>query len=125
MSTKRLSPEEKLQLIIESFKGDVSVTELCRRLDLWPTEFHRLRTKARQGALEALKNSRHRKKDFEKDELRAQIERLKGIIVTQAAEIELLKKRPTRIIRSPRRLTAGRGDETGVDPGGGSFPAHC
>ncbi len=99
---KRLTAQEKLQLVIEGLKGDVSASELCRRADIWPTQLYRYKNRALEGALEAL-NSGKGKKDREKEALKAKIERLKEIITSQAAEIDLLKKERTRIIRSDQR----------------------
>ena len=92
MAKRKLTAQEKLQLVLESLKGDVGISELCRKTDIWPTQFNRFRQRALEGALEAL-NSRNGKKDSEKEVLKAKIERLKEIITTQASEIDLLKKR--------------------------------
>jgi len=89
---KRLTAQEKLQLVIESLKGDVNTSELCRRADIWPTQLYRYKNRVLEGALEAL-NSGKGKKDREKEALKAKVERLKEIITSQAAEIDLLKKR--------------------------------
>ncbi len=89
---KRLTAQQKLQLVIESLKGDVNASELCRKADIWPTQLNRYQRKALEGALAAL-NSCKGKKDLEKEDLKAKIERLKEIITSQASEIDLLKKR--------------------------------
>ena len=89
---KRLTAQEKLQLVIESFKGDVNSSELCRKADIWPTQLNRYKEKAIEGALEAL-NSHQGKRDPEKEALKSKLERLKDIITSQASEIDLLKKR--------------------------------
>ena len=79
MSAKtRLSPEEQLRIFIEGFKNNVKIAEICRREELWPNEYYRIKQKALSGALEALKNSR-KKKDAEKVGLKKEIERLKII----------------------------------------------
>jgi len=76
----RLSPEEKLRIIIEGLKNNVKISEICRREELfWPNEYHRIKEKALSGALEVLKNS-HRKKDAEKERLKKKIERLRNIM---------------------------------------------
>ncbi len=92
MAKRKLTAQEKLQLVIESFKSDVNVSELCRKHDIWPTELNRFKERALEAALKAL-NSRKGKKDPEKEILRSKVERLKEIITTQASEIDLLKKR--------------------------------
>jgi transposase-like protein len=86
---KRLTAQEKLQLVIESLKGDVKAPELCRKTDIWPTQLNRLKQRALEGALRAL-NSRKGRGDPEKEELESRIERLKEIIIAQASEITLI-----------------------------------
>jgi transposase-like protein len=92
MAKSKLTAQEKLQLIIESFKSDVKASDLCRRHDIWPTDLSRFKKVALEAALKAL-NSRKGKKDREKEALNSKIERLKEIITSQASEIDLLKKR--------------------------------
>ncbi len=93
MSIKnRLSPEEQLRIFLESLKDNVKIAEICRREELWPKEYYRIKEKALSGALEALKNS-GKKKDVEKARLKKETERLKDIILSQAEEINLLKKK--------------------------------
>ena len=93
MSVKtRLSPKEKLRIFTESLKDSVKISEICRREEIWPREYYRIKEKALSGALEALKNSR-RKKDAEKERLKKETERLRNIILSQAEEIDLLKKK--------------------------------
>ncbi|GAI22187.1 unnamed protein product, partial [marine sediment metagenome] len=67
--------------------------------EIWPREYYRIKEKALSGALDALKNSR-RKKDAEKERLKKETERLRNVIISQAEEIDLLKKRPTGTIRA-------------------------
>ena len=93
MSIKnKLSPEEQLRIFLESLKDNVKIAEICRREELWPKEYYRIKEKALSGALEALKNS-GKKKDTEKARLKKETERLKDIILSQAEEINLLKKK--------------------------------
>jgi len=90
---RRLSPDQQLRIFVESLKGSTTIAELCRREDIWPNEYQRIKQKALSGALEALKNSRRRRKDPEKEHLKREIEKLRTIILSQAEEINLLKKR--------------------------------
>lgn len=93
MSAKtRLSPPEKLRIFLEALKDNVKVAEVCRREEIWPNEYYRIKEKALSGALEALKNS-GKKKDPEKNRLKKEIERLRDIVLSQAEEIDLLKKK--------------------------------
>ncbi len=95
MSVKnKLSPQEQLRIFLDGLKDNVKVAEICRREELWPNEYYRIKEKTLSGALEALENSR-KKKDVEKARLKKETERLRDIILSQAEEINLLKKRPT------------------------------
>ncbi len=93
MSVKnKLSPEEQLRIFLEGLKDNVKIAEICRREELWPKEYYRIKEKALSGALKALKNSR-KKKDPETNRLKKETERLRDIILSQAEEINLLKKK--------------------------------
>ena len=46
-----------------------------------------------EGGLEALRQNGRQKRDSEKESLKKEIEKLKEVIVSQAGEIELLKKK--------------------------------
>ena len=93
MSAKtRLSPKEKLRIFTESLKDSVKISEICRREEIWPREYYRIKEKALSGALDALKNSR-KKKDTEKERLKKETERLRNVNISQAEEINLLKKK--------------------------------
>ena len=93
MSVKvRLFPKQQLRIFIESLKDNVKISDICRREEIWPRQYYRIKEKALSGALEALKNSR-KKKDAEKERLKKEIEKLKNIILSQAEEVDLLKKK--------------------------------
>ena len=53
MSAKtRLSPREKLRIFFEGLKDNVKVAEVCRREEIWPNEYYRIKEKALCGELE-------------------------------------------------------------------------
>ena len=91
-SNKRFSPEEWLQFFIEGFKSEANIAQICRQHDIYPSEYYRLRRKALQGATQVLKNNRG-KKDKEKENLKREIEKLKSVLLSQAEEISILKKK--------------------------------
>lgn len=88
----KLSPKEQLRIFLEGLKDNVTISEICRQEEIWPKEYYRIKEKALVGALEALKNSR-KKKDAEKDRLKKEIDKLKDIVLSQAEQINLLKKK--------------------------------
>ncbi len=85
-------PREKLRIVIEGIKAE-NVSALCRREGISPTDYYRYRDKVIEGGLAALRQNGRHKRDPEKESLRKETEKLRGIIVSQAGEIELLKKK--------------------------------
>ena len=85
-------PKEKLRIVIEGLRAE-NISELCRQEGIRPTDYYRYREKVMEGALEALRRNGQKKRDPEKEALNAEQEKLKEIIVSQAGEIELLKKK--------------------------------
>jgi len=85
-------PKEKLRIVIEGLRAE-NISELCRQEGIRPTDYYRYREKVMEGALEALRRNGQKKRDLEKEALKAEQEKLKEIIVSQAGEIELLKKK--------------------------------
>ncbi len=85
-------PKEKLRIVIEGLRAE-NISELCRQEGIRPTDYYRYREKVMEGALEALRRNGQKKRDPEKEALKAEQEKLKEIIISQAGEIELLKKK--------------------------------
>ena len=85
-------PKEKLRIVIEGIKAE-NISALCRREGISPTDYYRYRDKLVEGGLDALRQNGRQKRDAEKESLKKEVEKLKEIIVSQAAEIELLKKK--------------------------------
>jgi hypothetical protein len=73
--------------------GSENISELCRQEGIRPTDYYRYREKVVEGALEALCHNGRKRRDPEKEALKAELEKLKEIIISQAGEIELLKKK--------------------------------
>jgi len=85
-------PEEKLRIVLEGIRAE-NISELCRREGICPKDYYRYRDKVVEGALEALRRNGRKKRDPEKGALKKEMEKLKEIIISQAGEIELLKKK--------------------------------
>ena len=92
MAYKVRPGEEKLRIVFEGIKAD-NISELCRQEGICPKDYYRYREKVVEGALESLGRNGKKKRDIEKETLNKAIEHLKVIIVSQAGEIELLKKK--------------------------------
>ncbi len=86
------SPKEKLRIVIEGMKAE-NISALCRQEGISPTDYYRYREKLVEGGLVALRQNGRQKRDSEKESLKKEIEKLKEVIVSQAGEIELLKKK--------------------------------
>ena len=86
------APDEKLRIVFEGIRAE-NISELCRREGICPKDYYRYRDKVVEGALEALGRNGRKKRDPEKEILNKEIEHLKEIIISQAGEIDLLKKK--------------------------------
>ena len=86
------SANEKLRIVIEGMKAE-NISALCRQEGISPTDYYRYREKLVEGGLAALRQNGRQKRDSEKESLKKEIEKLKEVIVSQAGEIELLKKK--------------------------------
>ena len=86
------SAEEKLRIVFEGMKAE-NISAMCRREGISPTDYYRYRDKLVEGGLDALRQNGRQKRDAEKESLKKEAEKLKEIIVSQAGEIELLKKK--------------------------------
>ncbi len=93
-------PKEKLRIVIEGIRAE-NISELCRREGICPKDYYRYRDKVMEGALEALRRNGRKKRDPEKESLNKEIEHLKEIIISQAGEIELLKKKTNSDWQAP------------------------
>ena len=86
------SAEEKLRIVLEGMKAE-NISAMCRREGISPTDYYRYRDKLVEGGLAALRQNGRQKRDAEKESLKKDMEKLKEIIVSQAGEIKLLKKK--------------------------------
>ncbi len=58
MSVKnKLSPQEQLRIFLEGLKDNVKIAEICRREELWPNEYYRIKEKTLSGDILSLKQS--------------------------------------------------------------------
>ena len=86
------SPGEKLRIVFEGIKAE-NISELCRQEGICPKDYYRYRDKVVEGALDGLRRNGRKKRDPEKESLKNEMEKLKEIIISQAGELELLKKK--------------------------------
>lgn len=84
----QLSAEERLALIIESFRSEQSIADLCRKSGITQTTFYKWRDKFLEGGKRALIHNGQAPTTSEK----ARIEELERVIGKQTVEIQVLKK---------------------------------
>lgn len=97
---KHLSPEEKFQIFLEATmakaKDNGSVSEVMRRWGIHSSDLVRIKRTIEQNSLEAFRErkSRKAKVDYEAyQHLQVEKQRLEAVILEQAAELALLKKK--------------------------------
>lgn len=87
-----LSPEEKQELILASFRGDIPVADLCRRVQIPESTFRDWRDRFLAAGAAALQGSKPMKGDAEKQALRQENARLKTVVADLSVENLVLKK---------------------------------
>lgn len=86
-SRRHWTAEEKWRIIEEARQTGQTVSEVCRRHGLATGQFYGWEKQARQGALEALRNTeRGRKKENPLLPLQTEIDRLRAVIAELSAE---------------------------------------
>ena len=95
MSTtrRRWSAEEKLRILTEGRQADQMISEVCRRYQIAPGQFYAWEKRARQGALEALRNRKTGRKEAGRiSQLEAEVNRYRAVVAELSAENLQLKK---------------------------------
>ena len=90
---RKFSAEQKIQIVVEGLRGEISVAELCRREGIAPTMYYRWS----KSFLEAGKNglTRDTRRDATTDEvnkLKHENEHLKQALAEAVLEAKYLKK---------------------------------
>lgn len=90
---KRFSAEDKIRIVLEGFRKEIPVTELCRREGISsPLYYSWLKEFMEAGKARLKGDSLRNATDNEVKGLRAENTRLKELVGEQALEIQLLKK---------------------------------
>ena len=90
---RKFSAEEKIRIVLEGLRGEISVSELCRREQIQPTIYYRWS----KAFLEAGKNGlvRDTQRDANTDEVRQLKDEnaaLKKAVAESVLEVQRLKK---------------------------------
>jgi len=88
-----LAPQEKYEIWMQLVRGETTVGEAAERAGVDRSTIAKLRVVARQGALDALAQSRpggrEKQRDVELDEARSEIERLRTALAEMAVRLTL------------------------------------
>jgi transposase len=87
---RTFTTEEKITILAEAEQPGVTVSAVCRKNQIAPTQFYRWRAVAQAGASKALKADKRGKaalnKDQEQARLEAELNRLRAVISEITAE---------------------------------------
>ena len=90
---KRHSPEEKIRIVLDGLRGEISIAELCRREGIaeslyysWSKEF------LEAGKRRLVGDTARAATSGEVKDLRREAQQLKAVVAEQALELRLLKK---------------------------------
>lgn len=88
-----LAPQEKYEIWMQLVRGEITVGEAAERARVDRSTIAKLRQVARQGALDALAQSRpgrrEKERDFELEAARAEAERLRTALAEMAVRLTL------------------------------------
>lgn len=90
---RRFSAEEKIRIVLEGLRGEIAVTELCRREGIAPTLYYRWSKAFLDAGKNGLVRDTHR--DATTDEVRHlkdENEALKKAVAESVLEVQRLKK---------------------------------
>ena len=87
MVTSKFTPDQKIQIVLESIKTNIGTAELCRKHNLHPHTFSTWKERFVESGKAGLRTRKNDSKAFQKER-----EGLKSIIAEQAIAIDVLKK---------------------------------
>ncbi len=95
---RNLSAEQKYQIFLEALKAEKSggIGEVIRRHGIHSSDLQRIRRTVEEGALQAFSDRKSRKPQVSLQQYQSkeeEVKRLEEIVLEQAAEIVLLKKK--------------------------------
>jgi transposase len=90
---RRWTAEQKLAILEEARQTSTTISEVCRRHGVATGQFYAWEKRARQGALEGLRNgAKGRRKADQSEQLERDLDRLREVIAELSAENLALKK---------------------------------
>lgn len=90
---RKFSAEEKIRIVLEGLRGEQSITDLCRREGIHPTQYYKWSKAFLEAGKQRLTGDTIREAGSEEvGELRSENEDLKQVVAEQALRIRKLKK---------------------------------
>jgi len=93
ITRRKFTPEEKIRIVLEGFRRDVPIRDLCRRENIRPTTYYAWLKDFMEAGKERL--SRDTVRDATKaevDGVKRENERLKQLVADLSLKVHLLKK---------------------------------
>jgi transposase len=93
VSRRQFSAEEKIRIVMEGIRGDISVSELCRREGIHTTVYYKWLKDFMEAGKRRLRGDNQREADrSEVHSLREENARLKQLVAEYALDVMALKK---------------------------------
>jgi len=90
---RKFTAEEKIRIVLEGTRGDISVSELCRREGIHPNMYYRWMKDFMEGGKSRLRGDVHREANREEvASLKEENARLKQLVAEYALDLMALKR---------------------------------
>jgi transposase len=91
---RRFSAEDKIRIVLEAFRKEIPLSELCRREKISPAVYYSRLKQFMEGGKDRLRGDTLRSATCDEvDQLKQENAQLKELVGEQALELSLLKKR--------------------------------
>lgn len=92
-SRKKYSAEEKVRIVLEGVRGEVTIAELCRKEGIHPNMYYKWSKDFLEAGKQRLVGDTHREADSQEvNEMRAENEQLKVVVAELLLRNRVLKK---------------------------------
>lgn len=92
-SRKKYSAEEKVRIVLEGVRGEVTIAELCRKEGIHPNIYYKWSKDFLEAGKQRLVGDTHREADSQEvNEMRAENEQLKAVVAELVLRNRVLKK---------------------------------
>ena len=92
-SRKKYSAEEKVRIVLEGLRGEVTIAELCRREGIHPNMYYKWSKDFLEAGKQRLVGDMRREADSQEvKEMRAENEQLKAVVAELTLKNRVMKK---------------------------------